>query len=250
MKKIIILFSCLFCLKGFSQSSILLTNNSTSATLAPNAVITVTTTPSSNTQVVFDIKNTSASQKSYNAKRYDVVLNSGATAYFCFAGSCYGDQTFVSPTPIVLNANQSASQIQGQYNMLMADLDEGTLVGYSLVKYTFVNAANSNDSIQVSIKYNAVLGLTDLINRTSINSFDLFPNPATTATSIKVNSKGAVEAKLSVYNALGAMISEKPVSIIDGKNKLDLLLTDFNSGVYFIQLKTNTNIITKRLIVN
>src|SRR4051812_33031630 len=87
-------------LSVFSQTSITLANASASTPLSANDIIYVTTAASSNTQVIIDVKNTSNSTKSYNAKRYDMLLNATsnatASAYFCFGGTCYGDQTFVS----------------------------------------------------------------------------------------------------------------------------------------------------------
>jgi hypothetical protein len=200
MKKFLLLSIAVVSLKGFSQSSLQLTHVETTATLAPNAVVAATTAPSANTKVTLDLKNTSSSTKSYNAIRYDKNLHTGASAYFCVAGTCYGDQTFISPTPITLNAGQSASQLSGQYNMLIADLDEAATVGFSEIRYTFINTSNSSDSVQVIIHYNQTLGLTN--HASAFSSLDVFPNPASDNVSIRINSAKAVEGKLSVYNAL------------------------------------------------
>ncbi|MDO9000115.1 MAG: T9SS type A sorting domain-containing protein [Bacteroidota bacterium] len=252
MKKSILILLSVFCLNGFSQSSILLTNSSASATLAANEIVVVTTTASTNVKTTFDITNTSTSTKSYNAKRYDIVLHSAASttasAYFCFAGSCYGDQVFVSPTSLTLTAGQSASELQGSYNMLIADLDEAATVGYSLVKYTFVNTANANDSVQISVKYNAVLGVNEITNN-ALSSLELFPNPANEVTFLKVNSQKAMDAKVIVCNALGAVVFEKPVSILEGKNKIEVNVANLSSGVYFAQIKTLNGTVTKKLVV-
>jgi hypothetical protein len=75
MKKILLSVFTAIAAYGFSQSTILITNVSASQSLAPNATVNVATNASSNSQVTFDIKNTSGSQQSYNAIRYDVTLN-------------------------------------------------------------------------------------------------------------------------------------------------------------------------------
>jgi hypothetical protein len=254
MKKSLLILISLFCLKGFSQTSILLSDVTTSVTIAANSIIVATTTANSTTAHEFDVKNTSASTHFYNVKRYDVVLNSVAStttmadAHFCFAGSCYGSNVVLSPSSLTLTAGQSATQMQGTFNTLTTDLDEATASGYSYVKYTVYNVASPGDSIQFSIKYNATAGVSEL-NNNALSSFEIFPNPATDVTVLKVNSQKAMEAKVIIYNALGAIVSEKPASILEGKNKLEINVNDLSSGVYFAQIKMANGTVTKKLVV-
>lgn len=190
MKKLLLLSSTLVSFYAVSQSSIQLkqVTNSGTVTLAPNATVTAITIPNANTKVTFDIKNTSASTQTYVAKRYDILLNSvsstTAVAYFCFAGSCYGDAIFQSPNPLVLRSNKSASDTTASFFMLIADLDEAAAIGSSIVKYTFKNVNSANDTVQVTVKYNGSVGVNELTTNT-FSSFDIFPNP-TKATSLSL----------------------------------------------------------------
>jgi hypothetical protein len=247
MKKLLLTVLSIASITGFSQSTLLITNMGTSSTVAANAVIPYATVAGTTTSMTFDVKNTSGSTKSYDVYRYDKVLHTGASAFFCFAGTCYGDQTLVSQTPITLNGGQSASQLSGQYNMLTADIDEPATVGFSEIRYTFKNVSSSSDSIQIIIQYNQAMAL----NNTSavISSFDLFPNPATDNVNIKINSVKAAEGKLSVYNALGATVNEKTVSLSEGKNKIDLNVESLPSGIYFASFKSGNNTTTKKFVV-
>jgi hypothetical protein len=247
MKKFLLLSIAVVSLKGFSQSSLQLTHVEATATLAPNSVVTATTAPSTITKVTFDIKNTSSSTKSYDAIRYDKNLNNGALAFFCFAGTCYGAGTFTSQTPITLNPGQSASQLPGQYNMLIADLDEAATIGFSDIRYTFINTANSSDSIQVVVHYNQTMGLTN--HASVLNAMDVFPNPATDNVTIRINSVKAAEGKLSVYNALGAAVNEKQITLSEGKNKVDLNVESLPAGLYFASIKTGNTVTTKKFVV-
>lgn len=251
MKKIILLIFAVTSLNTFGQSTILITNNGTSMSLTPNATITEVTTANGNTKTYLDIKNTSGSSQSYSAKRYDLMLNAAggttASAYFCFAGNCYGDNVFVSPNALTLNAGQSASQLPGSFNMLIADLDEANGVGISTVKYTFFNTVTIGDSVQVTIKYNAPAG----VNQTSnvFSSFDLSPNPVNDLATFRINSSKAIDTKLYIYNALGAIVNEKPVTLAEGKNKIDFSAETLPSGVYFACIKSGTSSTTKKFIV-
>lgn len=249
MKKIFTLITAIFTFSGFSQS-ILLTNNGTAATFAPNQIVNLTTTAGTNTNITIDIKNTSGTSKSYNAKRYDVTLNANGTstaaAYFCFAGTCFGAPTY-SAGPITLNAGESASQLSGSYNMLIADLDEASTVGYSLVKYTFINANLPSDSVQISLRYNFVTGIAKTSN--IVSSLDISPNPVNENSVVRINSTQPAEGKLMIINALGAVIREKSVSLEEGKNKVTLESAGLAPGVYFASLKFGNSGTSKKFIV-
>jgi len=248
MKKILLILFTGISIVMLSQNTILVTNITGGGTITPNQIINVITSANNQTKVTFDIKNTSTSTKTYNAKRYDVILNSGASAYFCFAGTCYGNSVLISQTPIILNANQSASQISGSFNILEADLDEGSTVGLSVIKYTFINTTNSSDSVQFTLRYNSPnVGLAE--NSNSISSIDAYPNPASDFTSFKINSKANSDAKFEVFNSLGALISSKNIILSEGKNKVDYNVESLAAGIYFASIKVGNSTTTKKFIV-
>jgi hypothetical protein len=253
MKKVIILLS-LFSLfnKVNSQSSILVTDLANSSTVAPNAIILESTTASSKTSHVFDIKNNSLTNKSYDIKRYDMILNSNATstaeAYFCFAGACYGSAVMTSITSLTLTAGQSASQIQGSFNTLTTDLDEASTVGYSLIKYTVINATNASDSTQFSIKYNAPSGIND--NYLSFAKMDIFPNPAKDNFTVKLNFKKNEKSNVVIFNSIGCEVFSTEVYLTEGTNFVPININNLNTGVYFLKIVTNDGFVTKKLIID
>jgi hypothetical protein len=257
MKKSLLILISFFCLKGFSQSSLLITNITNSVSpvvMSPNDIVLGVTAPNAQTSHDFDIKNTSSTTKSYHVRRYDILLNTVAStttmadAHFCFGGQCYGSGVKTSLQSLTLTAGGSASALQGSYNILTAELDEATAIGYSYVKYTFFNAANTSDSVQISIKYNAPAGISEL-NNNALSSFEIFPNPATDVAVLKVTSQKTTEAKVIIYNALGAIVSEQPMAISEGKNKLEINVNDLSSGVYFAQIRMENGAVTKKLVV-
>lgn len=231
---------------AISQTSIQLMDYYAATTIAANSTVNLVTTPSNNTNITIDIKNTSGSSKTYKVKRYDVLKNAGSDAYFCFGGTCYGSATFTAQ--ITLNSNQSASQVPGSYNMLVADMDEGAVVGVSVIKYSFINTAQVSDSSQITLKYNAPVGLSENSN-VSISSFEAYPNPASDFTSFKINSSKNSDAKLEVYNSLGSIVSTKNISLNEGKNKVDYNVENLSSGIYFASVKIGNSTTTKKFIV-
>lgn len=248
MKSVLILSLALLSGGLMAQGSIQLSNaNDATVIIAPNSVIQLTTAALDNTKFSIDIKNTSGSTKQYKAKRYDVVLNSGADAYFCFAGTCYGPPTIISPDALTLTPNQSASQVPGSFQILVADLDEPATIGYSHIKYTFFDINNPSDSVQVSLKYNIALGLSDL--NKSVQALSLYPNPCEGTSNLILNANSAFQAKLRVFNALGDVVMEQALSISQGSNRVELPLGNLSPGVYLVNLRSGQSGLTKRLVV-
>lgn len=247
MKNFLLFASVVLSANVFAQNTLQLKHVEASTTLTPNAIVTASTSPGANIKVTFDLKNISSTSQTYNAYRYDKTLNSGAAAYFCFAGTCYGDQTFVSPTALTLNPGQSASQLSGQYNMLVSDLDEGPAVGFSEVRYTFKNVSNPADSAQVIVQYNQVMGLKN--NAGNVSALSVYPNPASHNVFIKLSSNNDDNALISVVNLLGSVVMEEKRNLSAGDNTLNFNVESLPAGVYFANVKTGNTLSTKKFIV-
>lgn len=255
-----LIFGVLFCALWFgskSQTSILLSNNGTSSTLAANEVIFVTIQPETNEKVTIDIKNTGPTTQSYNAKRYDVLLNADATstaqAYFCIAGSCYGPPTMVSPTPLTLNSMQSASQLQGPYQMLVADLDEASTKGFSHVKYTFQNVNNANDSVQISIKYNAPQVATSL-TKIEFRKLNLQLSPVPAAGNLNVafetDKTFLDQGRILIYNSEGKIVYNDNFYASQGANYLNVNVMEFPSGIYNFSLQIGSERLNRKIVIS
>lgn len=245
MRKLLLLISAAFTVNASAQS-IVLKNNANSATITPNSVITITTAVNDVTAFTFDIMNNSGVQQSYNAKRYDITLNAGADAYFCFAGTCYGAATY-SAGPLTLQAGESASQLSGSYQMLVADLSEGPVSGYSEVKYTFWNASNVNDSVQVTLKYNAVSGIVKQAG--SVLKAEIFPVPSAGEVFLSLNTIRSASAQIVLCNAAGQVVSVKTKQLIAGDNTIELGGENLIPGVYTAKIKVDNVIQSRSFII-
>lgn len=248
MKKLL-LFP-LFCLAlgASAQSSIQLSNYDDSGIISPNSAIMLGTNASSQTKYNIDVRNTSSSTKKYLAKRYDLTLNSGAVAYYCFAGSCYGPGTIESPDTLLLGAGQAASQNTiNPFYILTADLDEGSTVGYSQVRYTFFDPFNLSDSAQITFLYNSPVGILE--SKKNLGTFSLYPNPSEGASNLLINAPAAFQGKVQVFNALGDLISEQNTAFTQGENKVALSLGNASAGVYLVSIRSGNSTLTKRLVI-
>ncbi len=260
MKKLILLVSSLFALHVNAQNSISLIHvvGSSTSAVVPNSVIQTTVGAFQNRKVEIDIQNTSTNTNTYTVTRYDVLLNydpisdTRAEAYYCFAGSCYGTVTIVSP-PLILRGGKKASDTtlvdpNALYFAMTTDLDEAGVRGRSLVKYTFKNVAVAADSVQFTIAYNGSLGFNTITKE--LSSFDVFPNPASDLVELKISSNKFINSKAYVLNALGAVVLEKDLNLNEGKNNVQLDIHTLPAGVYFARVGNSSGYITRKFVVN
>ncbi|MEO0075999.1 MAG: T9SS type A sorting domain-containing protein [candidate division WOR-3 bacterium] len=230
-KNLLHLIFALFIIMNKAQVSFEVLNTSNNGTVAPNTVINLTTSPNNNTNITFDVKNISTSTKKYIVKRYDLTLNAGANAYFCFAGNCYGPPTIISPNSLTLSPGTSASQLSGSYNMLTADLDEGPSVGQSIIKYTVANEDTPADSLQFTLHYNSPASVNELNIK---NYFNIFPS----VFNDNINIKSSLESKpkIEIIDITGKIVFKNEFTFANDKRKHTLQTSDLNKGIYFVKI--------------
>jgi hypothetical protein len=200
MKNIILLILAFQISISNAQVSFVVRNITKGGYVSPNQTVYLTTKAGATRDCEFDIKNKSNSNKTYLVKIFKIQVNSGATARFCFGGSCPPDTTFISPSSLLLNPNDSASNQAGS-PWLISDLDEGPSVGFSKVKYTFFNANLPSDSIQFTIEYNGTVP-TGLESQ-SENTINVYPNPNTGNFYVEASEN----SNIKILNVDGKIIS-------------------------------------------
>jgi hypothetical protein len=250
MKKVLLLLSVAFGFGALAQSTIKLTLYGKSYTISPNEVIHIKTKANGTTITEIDITNTGSTTNQYKVKRMDVLLNTDALAYFCFGGNCYTENIFTSPDADTLAPGQSASQLTGDFKILSADLAEGPTVGISTIEYTVFNVDVPSDKVSFTLKYNSAEAVSIKENVKNLSDFSIFPNPAKESAVINLNSAKAMQSSLSVYNALGEVVVQKDLSLLEGKNKIELNTENLKSGIYFVSIANGSNSISKKLIIN
>jgi hypothetical protein len=96
-----------------------------------------------------------------------------------------------------------------------------------------------------------VTGIEKLTNGV-INSFVLYPNPATANTTISFSIAEKNKVSVNVYDVLGALVSTLTQSndFEKGNNTISLNTANLASGIYYISLDINGSKETKKLIIN
>ena len=124
-------------------------------------------------------------------------------------------------------------------------------VGVTIIRYTFFDDDNPNDSTHFFVNFNAgPVGIDDLTKNTK-NSFSLaYPNPASNQVSFDYTlSDQTINAYIRVHNLLGTVVKETRLDYFSGKLILDVC--DLNEGFYFYSIVVNNEVIdTKRLVIS
>jgi hypothetical protein len=237
-----LLFSLLFF--GLrSQSTFQLTNQTGNPGIVPNNSIFYRSTAGGATvEHNFEVKNISASTQVISVRKTELLLNTVSTtdiaeAYFCTGVNCY-DPT-VGSASMTLAPNESM--------VFKADLEEASIAGLSEVSYKL---SNGGESITLVMKYNnpaSIRSNTGLFSSVSA----VYPNPCTSKSYMNISSAQDMEgATLTILNSLGAVVSSKHVSIITGKNTINVIdAENLNSGIYFVSLAYGNSIVTKKITI-
>ena len=79
--------------------------------------------------------------------------------------------------------------------------------------------------------------------------FSIFPNPVIDRLSLSINLDATVDAEIVIYDELGRKV-EKDYSkkLYFGENVIELNISDYKSGVYFLSLSINNQIMVQQII--
>lgn len=245
MKKLLLFISTLVIglTNTNAQTSLEISNNSAGGLIVNNDVITDDVVTGGQSHIYIAIKNISSSTKTYGLKRTDVVLNSGADAYFCFAGTCYVPAVTTSPNNVTLNPGQQDQPTQIYY-------DENVAQGYSEIRYEVFDVNNPTDAVVFTFKYNPLM--TSVKNHASLfaSVSDVYPNPSASKAQIVVNAAVNNNATISITNALGSVVSTKNIELSAGKNTISLDSENLTSGIYFATVSSNNSKVVKKFTIN
>ncbi len=116
-----------------------------------------------------------------------------------------------------------------------------------------INSGSSNIAGPTILKYYIInisspTGLQD-IGKDKMSLYQNVPNPFSTLTDIKFYVEGEDNATVTVYNALGSVVSQQTIKTTVGENKITINGTDLANGTYIYSLKYKNSVITKRMMV-
>ena len=153
------------------------------------------------------------------------VYPGGTKGCMEFSGMPVATGTFVVNVTYVVNATMT-----DPITVPAADLPAQTIV-YSLV-------------IQDSTGF---VGITEEV--LEIVQLEILPNPSSEMTKIRYTSPTSQNVHFALYNLIGEKLLVQELDSSAGINELDLNVSEFKSGIYFVSLSTDNNTVTRKLVV-
>jgi hypothetical protein len=80
-------------------------------------------------------------------------------------------------------------------------------------------------------------------------TFQLYPNPATTAAVVGVNLKDQSNVSLRILDLSGKELSSRNYGTMTGASTITMNTASFQSGIYLVELTVNGETLTKRLVI-
>jgi hypothetical protein len=131
-------------------------------------------------------------------------------------------------TPLVFGSCSATPNVSG---------GSGTLTAPQVLNYYIINILPSTAT-----------GLRD-IGKDKVALYQNEPNPFSDFTDIKFYVEGEDNATVTVYNALGSIVSQQTIKTNLGENKVTINAASLASGTYIYSLKYKNAITTKRMMV-
>lgn len=242
MKKLFLLFTAIFSLILTSASAQSLSVTQHGNPVLNGAILDVT--GMIDTIIIVDAKviNNSAAAVVVKVRKEELLIVPNSMNTFCFAGNCYGGTTMVSVGSVSLPAGGGwDSSFTGDYYPM-------NNTGTTIIRYTFFNVANANDTISFTVRFNGTIGLDKLpVLMPEITA--AYPNPATDKVSFAYTHNEDQNAlTLMLRDFAGRTIRE--AALPSGEGLIEFDLSTVESGIYFYSLIRNQQtIITRKLVV-
>jgi hypothetical protein len=218
--------------------------------------ITLTETGTTACTFLWSNANTTSSTKVGSTGTYTVTTtsNKGCTATATKSVTVNP----VPPTPTITNnagilTSSSPSDNQWyQTNTLLSGETNQTLTPTASGSYSVV-VSNIFGCTSSSLPISYTLVSTGISSEQTSESVILFPNPATTLTTIAIESEQADFVEIRLISLDGKILSQEAVELSTGQNAVTLNLNNVSKGVYFVSVKsiTQTKLLSKpiRLVV-
>ena len=184
------------------------------------------------------VRNTTSSPVDVIVRKVEISLVSGSMNTFCW-GVCFPPNVYESPA-LTVNANTTDSvDFSRHYNPL-------GFKGASIIRYVFLNRADTVDSVCVNVTYNALeVGIP---NQTANNILSgAYPNPANNTVYFEYFLNKENTGSVIIRNLLGSVVKKSVLANPEGK--LSVFTGDLPEGIYFYSLDVDGKTMTTRKLI-
>lgn len=83
----------------------------------------------------------------------------------------------------------------------------------------------------------------------SITGFRVFPNPAAEIINLEFDASQPGQSEIRITDVNGRETLKENISVISGHNKSTLKISDYSSGIYFLNIRNNDKVFFQKLFV-
>ena len=172
------------------------------------------------------------------------------TGYRLGTNDAVNDDTFGEISPFLKRSNAGTDypyNIDGLISITNSSFDESRFYYFYdwHVTGTGIFACPSERaSVAVEVKVCSAIG-----DISSLNSFNVYPNPANTEFNISLNTTPVEELIITVTNVTGQQIFNKTISNANGEINVPVNISGNASGVYLVKVVSEGNAVSKNIIV-
>lgn len=172
---------------------------------------------------------------------------------------------FMIPDSVTLGANvvYFSSINQNSTSTYTWDFGDGSFSSGPFTTHIFNNlgiydvclkidnfSTNCSDTVCKRIEIvNQGMKILGIQNSRYITINSLYPNPTDGISYLTLNSKLAGNAIVKIYSLKGRLISQWNKELFQGENKFDFDLTSVQAGMYFIEIITNGDRVSAKLMI-
>lgn len=115
-------------------------------------------------------------------------------------------------------------------------------------KFVFTSNGFANNLYLDDVNLNATVGVDEL--HSDFYGVNLFPNPSTSSTTLVYTNNNLAPVQISLTDMSGRIVESWTPSIVaPGQQKFDINTSDLAKGVYMVNMRSESNNLTLRLLV-
>lgn len=195
-------------------------------------------TSASFASLTFDIAKAQYSSSFSDAFRVDISIDCGAT----FNQIYFKDGMDLSTVSGFQTSNWTPSSAS---DWRTETLDLTDYLGEN-VQLHFVNINGYGNSTFIdNINITGTLG----INKGNLGTITLYPNPASSQVNINFQSATSADASITLFNSLGQRLQVVSGTELGGRTQAVLDVSNCETGVYFVKIKSGEQVTTKKLLI-
>ena len=164
----------------------------------------------------------------------------GTMIFFCW-GQCFSPDVFVSPNPVVVEANTVTADGLLSFHTMF---EEG-VYGQVKVRYFAYEQEHPDARIYVDVVFNkSGVGVAE----NSVEFGRAYPNPASSTVHFNYEITSGNRVSVSVYNLLGQEVMSQNLDALQGVATISV--AGLNEGIYFCNLVVNGQTVkTEKFVV-